>query len=176
MPTWYCDPKAALTFWRGCAHFLSSSVIIIERSSAAMRSDSPSKDNHSPSCLHFCLAPQKTWISQSSDQCPLGTRTRPATRHFFYTRPDSVSENPEATRILKYPVLSNIPGKSEVWGTPRHEKGNKKKAFFLTPLLSFNLMNTQKIRNVTGSTWEQSGRKCIIVASIQGCIREITEQ
>ena len=49
---------------------------------------------------------------------------------FFYTRPDSVSENPEATRILKYPVLSNIPGKSEVWGTPRHEKGNQKKKHF----------------------------------------------
>ena len=77
---------------------------------------------------------------ESDNQCPAGTRTRPATRHFFYTRPDSVSENPEATRILKYPVLSNIPGKSEVWGTPRHEKGNQKKSIFLhtTFKLGFN--------------------------------------
>ena len=56
---------------------------------------------------------------------------------FFYTRPDSVSENPEATRILKYPVLSNIPGTSKVWGTPRHEKGNQQKSIF--PHTTFKL-------------------------------------
>ena len=45
------------------------------------------------------------------DQCPAGTRTRPATQYFFYTQPDLIQ------------VLPNI------LGNPRHDwiLGNPKK-------------------------------------------------
>ena len=175
VPTWYSDPKAALTFWRGCAHFLSSSVIIIETSSAAMRYDSPSKDNHSPSCLHFCLASQKPELARvlTTAQCPLGTWTRPATRHFFDTWTDSVSKTLRqcvSWNILYYPIFRVNPK----FGVHQDMKREiRKKSIFPHTTFNLGLINTKKIGNVTGSTWEQSGKKCVIMASaLRAEIRE----
>ena len=191
MPTWYSDPKAALTFWRGCAHFLSSSVIIIARSSAVMRSGSPSKDNHSPSCLHFCLASQKPELARvlTTAQCPLGTWTRPATRHFFDTWTDSVSKTLRqcvSWNILYYPIFwvglvvlhcglwAETLSRNPKFGVHQDMKREiRKKSIFPHTTFNLGLINTKKIGNVTGSTWEQSGKKCVIMASaLRAEIRE----
>ena len=54
------------------------------------------------------------------DQCPTGTRTRPATRYFF-SIPDPTRLSFENHRVAgnpKYRVLPDISGKPEVSGIP----------------------------------------------------------